>query len=232
MNKAERLFSLFTLLRSRRTAMTAQVIANTMRTSVRTVYRDIRALNLLGIPVAGSTGVGYLMNSDHQLPPIMFTADEVLGLMVGARMVQAFTDTQLGRAARSAEQKIRAALPHQLKGLAERQPYRIPVVARDRPLRELHGQLRIACEQRTKIRITYLDEKQVPTERILWPLGMVGWSGCWTLLAWCELRGHYRNFRFDRIEKMIALSDTFPGRPDISLAHYFKTVHQVHDTGW
>ena len=232
MNKAERLFALFTLLRSRRTAMTAQVIADTMQTSVRTVYRDIQALSLLGIPVAGSAGVGYLMTRDHQLPPIMFTADEVLGLMVGARMVQAFTDIQLGQAARSAEQKIRAALPHQLKGLAEKQPYRIPVVARDRALRELHGQLRAACDQRTKIRITYLDEKQLPSERFLWPLGMVGWSGFWTLLAWCELRASYRNFRFDRIEKLIILADTFAAHPDISLAHYFKSVHKVHDSGW
>lgn len=60
MNKAERLFQLVTLLRSRRTAMTAEVIARMMGISVRTVYRDVQALSLSGIPIEGEPGVGYL----------------------------------------------------------------------------------------------------------------------------------------------------------------------------
>lgn len=232
MNKAERLFGLLALLRSRRTAITAQAIAATMKTSVRTVYRDIQALTVLGVPIQGAAGIGYLIGGERQLPPLAFTPDEVLALMVGARMVQAFTDPLLGRAARNAEQKIRHALPHQLKLQAERQPYRIPVVDRDAPLRKLHGALRTACERQSKIHIIYTDEQQATTDRIVWPLGMIGWSGFWTLLAWCELRGGYRNFRFDRIAKLDYLAESFQHHPEISLAHYFSSEYNVKDTGW
>jgi biotin operon repressor len=74
MNKAERLFHLVTLLRSRRIAMTAEAIAETLGVSVRTVYRDVQALTLSGVPIDGESGVGYLLRPGHHLPPLMFPA--------------------------------------------------------------------------------------------------------------------------------------------------------------
>jgi len=145
-------------------------------------------------------------------------------------MVQAFTDKDLARGARSAELKIRSVLTEQLKQHAEQQPYRIPLIESDDPLREVHGKLRRACEQHRKIRIIYRDEKQVQSERTLWPLGMIGWSGLWTLLAWCEFREDYRNFRFDRIELLEELEDCYPITENISLSHYVRHIVGVRDS--
>lgn len=231
MNKAERLFNLVTLLRSRRTAITAEAIASVMETSVRTVYRDIRALTLSGVPITSEAGIGYFLRADHRLPPLMFTPSEVLALVAGARMVQAFTDPGLAMAARQSEQKIRSILPEQLKLRIERQPYRIPIVQRDDALREVHGQLRLACESHTKIQATYLDECNIQTQRILWPLGMIGWSGRWTLLAWCELRDNYRNFRLDRFQQLTCLDERFTITANISIRHYFEVVLKIKDFG-
>ena len=231
MSKAERLFQLVTLLRARRTAITAEAIAEVMEVSPRTVYRDVQALILSGVPIDGEPGIGYLIRPGQHLPPLMFDADELQALMVGSRMVRAFTDRDLGEAARRAELKIRSVLTEPLKQRAERQPYRIPLTAGDDALREVHGRLRLACEERRKVRAIYLDEKEDRSERILWPLGMIGWSGKWTLLAWCELRRDYRNFRFDRFEVLEPLAETYPQTDQISIAHYLRSALGISDPG-
>lgn len=231
MNKSERLFQLVTLLRSRRTAITAEAIAEAMQVSVRTVYRDVQALVLSGVPIEGEPGGGYLIRPGNHLPPLIFSPDELQSLIVGSRMVQAFTDKDLARGARSAELKIRSILTEPLQRHAEQQPYRIPILESDDGLREVHGKLRRACEQRQKVRAVYLDEKQEKTERIIWPLGMIGWTGKWTLLAWCELRRDYRNFRFDRFEALELLEEYFAPVDDISIAHYLKSVIGMRDPG-
>lgn len=231
MTKAERLFELTLLLRSRRTAITAETIAELMHISPRTVYRDVQSLIMAGVPVTGEPGIGYMIRPGNHLPPLLFTPDELQALIVGSRMVQAFTDKDLAQGARTAELKIRSVLTEQLKRHAERQPYRIPIMESDAPLREVHGRLRRACEQRNKIRVFYLDEKHLPSERILWPLAMVGWSGVWTLLAWCELRLDYRNFRFDRIESLEVLAERFVPTEEISIAYYLRHIIGVRDSG-
>ncbi len=231
MTKAERLFELTLLLRSRRTAITAEAIAERMQVSPRTVYRDVQSLIMAGVPVTGEPGVGYMIRPGNHLPPLLFTPDEIQALIVGSRMVQAFTDKDLAQGARTAELKIRSVLTEQLKRHAEQQPYRIPIMESDDPLREVHGRLRRACEQHYKILVFYRDEKQLQSERILWPLAMVGWSGCWTLLAWCELRRDYRNFRFDRIESLEVLAELFEPTEEISIASYLRHIVGVRDSG-
>lgn len=231
MNKSERLFQLVMLLRSRRTAITAEAIAEAMGISVRTVYRDVQALVLSGVPIEGGAGVGYMIRPTNHLPPLIFTPDELQALILGGRMVQAFTDQDLARGARSAELKIRSILTEPLQRHAEQQPYRIPILESDDGLREVHGKLRRACEQRQKVRAIYLDEKQEKSERIIWPLGMIRWTGRWTLLAWCELRLAYRSFRFDRFEELEPLEEQFNPTDDISIAHYLQTVIGIRDPG-
>lgn len=231
MTKAERLFQLVTMLRARRTAITAEVIAERMGVSPRTIYRDVQALVLSGVPIEGEPGVGYMIRPGEHLPPLMFDADELQALLVGSRMVQAFTDPELGQAAQRAEQKIRSILTEPLKLRAERQPYRIPLFPGDDELREVHGRLRCACEARQKLRVLYTDEKEVRSERIIWPLGMIGWSGKWTLLAWCELRRDYRNFRFDRFEEVAVLAETYPADTEISISHYLRSKLGMRDPG-
>lgn len=231
MNKAERLFQLVTLLRGRRTALTAAEIADLMQVSQRTVYRDVQALIASGIPIEGEAGVGYLLRPGSHLPALMFEPEEVLALLVGSRMVQAFTDPQLAQAARQAELRIRAILPEALKQKADQQPYRIPVMSEDDALREVHGLLRGACESQHKVGALYTDEQGRQTERVIWPLGLVGWRGRWTLLAWCELRNSYRHFRFDRFSNLQVLADRFTTSATCSLAHYFESECHMPDPG-
>jgi len=225
--KSERLFQLVTLLQGRRTAITAQALAAELGVAMRTVYRDIQALVLSGVPIDGEAGVGYRLRAGFDLPPLMFQSEEVTALLVGSRMVQAWTDPALALAAKQAEAKILAVLAPAMLVAISRLPYRIPVY--ERAESGIHGLLRKACEARQKVSVAYQDMNGQNTARVLWPLGMVGWGDHWTLLAWCEKRDAYRNFRFDRIQNILLLPECYPLHPERNLEHYLTRIVGVED---
>ena len=228
MRRADRLFELVTLLRGRRLAVTGRELAERLEVSLRTVYRDVADLQAQGVPIDGEAGVGYRLSPGFDLPPVMFDRQEVMALLVGARMVEAFTDPGLAAAARRAEAKIRAILDETALAAADELPYRAPVLPSDAALRERHQRIREACEGRAKLLLGYRDAEGTASARVVWPLGLIAWTGRWTLLAWCERREAYRNFRFDRIAHMRALPEVYPVRRDRSLKDYLATLdHEI-----
>lgn len=229
MSKAERLFHLVTMLRGRRLAVTALELAQALGVSERTIYRDLAALEASGVPVAGEPGVGYRLAANAHLPPLMFPPDEALAIAVGLQLVCAFTDPELGSAAAGAGTRVRAVLPDEVKRRLDRMPYRIPVLERDAPLRARHAELRRAADGQRKLRLDYRDEQGELSRRVIWPLALMGWSGRWTVLAWCENRNGYRNFRIDRIEALEPLDLHFEISDSINIAHYFRTELGIDD---
>src|SRR5437660_1347293 len=116
MRRADRLFRLVQRLRKRSGSVTtARQLAEALEVSERTVYRDIRDLLLSGVPIQGEAGVGYALDRSYELPPLMFDEEEIEALVLGARIVRAWTDPKLARAAEEALQKIEAVLPPRLK---------------------------------------------------------------------------------------------------------------------
>ena len=110
MRRADRLFGIVQRLRGGRLA-TARTLAARFEVSERTIYRDIADLQASGVPVAGEAGVGYLLRDGFELPPLMFTRDEIVALVAGARMVQSFGGAAMAGAAAEALVKIGAVLP-------------------------------------------------------------------------------------------------------------------------
>src|SRR5438105_11606878 len=114
MRRADRLFQIVQLLRRRRTATTATLIADRLGVSERTIYRDVRDLVLAGTPIDGEAGVGYRLRPGYDLPPLMFNRDEIQALVLGARIVRQFGDETLARASESILAKVSAVLPKDL----------------------------------------------------------------------------------------------------------------------
>src|SRR3954462_2171054 len=117
MRRADRLFKLVQLLRRSR-LVTAQKIASELEVSERTIYRDVRDLALSGVPIRGEAGVGYALAHGFDLPPLMFTEEELEALVLGARVVQSWADPALAKAADSALAKIEMVLPERLRSMA------------------------------------------------------------------------------------------------------------------
>jgi len=224
--RADRLFQIIQLLRGRRRAVTARWLAEQLEVSERTIYRDVRDLVASGTPIEGAAGVGYSLRRGYDLPPLMFDSEEIEALVLGARVVAAFGDEKLARAARSIVSKVEAVLPKRLKPkLAESTLF----VPRTGEAREELLAVRVAMQARQKLRIRYVKEDGDTTERVIRPLGAFFWGRRWTVTAWCELRDGFRNFRLDRMHDIEPTGETFVDEPARSLKDYLVLMGQDTD---
>jgi predicted DNA-binding transcriptional regulator YafY len=198
MRRADRLFQIVQQLRGGR-LVTAAMLAERLEVSERTIYRDIADLSRSGVPIEGAAGVGYVMRKGFDLPPLMFTTDEVVALVAGARFLKALSGEDLARAAEEALVKISAVLPEPARRRAEA----VPIHAYSFATEELHrprlDELGAAISDQRRVTLTYRAGSGAETRRTVRPLGLLFWTGAWTLVAWCELRQGFRSFRIDRI---------------------------------
>ncbi|MEO8460506.1 MAG: YafY family protein [Dokdonella sp.] len=224
MRRADRLFLIIHALRGRRTALPAHRLADTLRVSVRTLYRDIADLQLSGVPIEGEAGVGYVLRKGSDIPPLMFNAEEVEALVVGTRFVRAFGGERLGLGARTALLKIKAVLPPDLAERSRRTRIFAPELSNRIESSGMIDRLHSAIEARRVLQLRYLDKNDLATSRAVEPLCLSFWGGSWTLGAWCRLRNDFRNFRPDRITALSETGETFVEQRERGLDAYLRSV--------
>lgn len=224
MRRADRLFQLVQILRRDRYT-TAARLAEELAVSERTVYRDIKDLALSGIPVQGEAGVGYRVPSRFELPPLMLSVEELEALVMGARMVGAWADPGLKEASETLLGKVEAVLPEGLPRL-RRMPLIVPDFQVPASAAAFLGELRHAIRENRKIRIRYIDGKGSASDRVVHPLGLSFWGDRWALVAWCELRREFRNFRPDRIQGLQGMEETFTPEPGRNLEDYLARMRE------
>ena len=202
MRRADRLFQIVQHLRGGRLT-TARQLAEKLEVSERTIYRDIADLIGTGVPIDGEAGVGYLMREGFDLPPLMFTRDEIVALVAGARLIKAWGGTSMASAAEEALVKIGSVLPDDARIRAEAvQVHAFQMPELDDRTRALLDRIEAATDGRRLLQMSYADEAGNATDRTVRPLGLWFWGKVWTLVAWCELRDDFRMFRVDRISDM------------------------------
>ena len=224
MRRADRLFRIVQLLRSGR-LKTARVLAERLGVSERTVYRDIRDLQLAGQPIEGEAGVGYTLRRDFDLPPLLFTSQELTSLVLGARLVQCWGGLESGEGARAALARIEAVLPPELAARLDRIALFAPSFQMPRADRALLDKLHAACLERAVLQFRYTrlaDGPEQATQRQVRPLALAFWSGVWTLAAWCEDRNDFRTFRLDRIDALQPTGEHFTPRRGQTLKDFLK----------
>lgn len=221
MRRADRLFQIVQYLRGGR-LVTAQALAERLEVSRRTIYRDVADLIGSGVPIEGEAGVGYVMRAGYDVPPLMFTSEEIVALVAGARLIRAWGGVQMAAAAEEALVKIEAVLPDEARARAGAVGiHAFPMGDLDQATRERLDVIEKASNDRTRLCLRYADEGGVASERVIRPLGLWFWGKVWTVIAWCELRNDFRMFRVDRIEAM-TLGERFRAERDKSLAVFFR----------
>lgn len=217
MRRADRLFQIVHLIRGRRLS-TADFLAARLEVSVRTVYRDIAALQGQGVPIDGEAGVGYRLRAGFDLPPLMFTKQEAQALVAALRLAQGQLDSGLARQAEEAMLKILGVMPPAARAAAESLALYAPLAGLDEAMRDRLARLREATESRHKLRLDYLDLSGAASERVVRPLACFFWGSTWTLAAWCDKRDGFRNFRVDRIQGLTLLDERFRDEAGKTLA--------------
>lgn len=233
MNKSERLLQLLVLLRGKRRASTASELAARMGVSERTIYRDIQSLLLSGVDIVGEAGVGYLLQPGSEVPPLMFTEQELEALVLGIRLVKGWGDDNLVGAAENAQSKIQAVLPKKMLQSQENKMTKYLVPDYKRRSRVKFSELIAeAIDGLSVIEIKYRDEKDHHSSRKINSLGLLFWGEAWTVVAWCQLRCDYRLFRLDRILKAELLNEKFETKGQYSLADYLSNYEKGISIGF
>ncbi|MEN3973406.1 YafY family protein [Sphingomicrobium sp. XHP0235] len=209
MRRADRLFEIIQLLREARNPVSAGSIAADLEVSIRTVYRDMASLIARRIPIRGEAGVGYVLESGFDMPPLMLTEDEIDAAALGASWVSTRGEPELAEAAKRLLAKIEAVVPREFAiGLREQSTS----VAPPQPSDELISakEIRLAIRLRKKLKIRYRDSKGAKSERVIWPV-VLGYRDAGRILAaWCELRQAFRYFRTDQMVSVETLEDRIP----------------------
>jgi len=229
MRRADRLFQIVQIIR-REKVVTAQHLARELEVSERTVYRDIADLMASGVPIRGEAGVGYAIESGYDLPPLMFTIEEIEALVLGARMVESWCGDDLASAARDVLAKVDQVLPRRLADKLAGTALFVPNFGWTLPGSEFLADLRTAMRNDRVVRIGYTDAKGDTSDRTIRPLGIFFWGATATLGAWCELREAFRNFRLDRIESLDVLDRTHAAEPGRTLQDYYSAMAERYRT--
>jgi len=212
LSRAERLLELIQILRRHRRPVSGRMLAAELGVSLRTLYRDIGALQAQGAGIDGEAGVGYILRPGFMLPPLMFSEDEIEALVLGSRWVADRGDARLGAAARNALAKIAAVLPADLRDELDASALLVgpgaAIAAGDAEL----AAIREAIRGERKLAIAYLDRDAVETRRTIWPFALGFFDRARVVVAWCELRQAFRHFRTDRIAALTETGSRYPRR--------------------
>ena len=234
MNRTDRLIGIVLLLHSRK-IVRAKDIARHFGITLRTVYRDMKALNEAGVPIAAESGEGYSLVEGYHLPPVMFTQEEASALYMGGELTRSFTDRSLHPHIESALTKVLAVLPSEKKEYLEKlrtsTAIHTPAVRFKKGFRDdVITVIQEAVVHRRVLSLEYFSNRRDElTKRKIEPLGVVYYSNYWHLIGYCRLRKDYRDFRTDRIKSIELQDENFTERKDFSLEDYLKQDRETEN---
>ena len=230
-SRLSRLAAILTLLQTKR-LLTATEIAKRFGISIRTVYRDIRALEAAGVPVYTEEGRGYSLMEGYRLPPVTFTENEALALITAEQLVLTTTDASLVREVSEAIVKIKTVLSHSNKNAVDLLSKRVVIGKNMQQKRnsDILIKTQRALTQYQLMDIEYRASNGLTSWRTIEPFVLYNSPfEDWTLAAFCRMRGDFRSFRLDRIVQANFLDTTFEPH-EMTIEQYVKKyVHPVQD---
>jgi predicted DNA-binding transcriptional regulator YafY len=230
MNRIDRISAILVQLQSR-SLVTAQHIADRFDISLRTVYRDMKALEEAGIPIIGNPGVGYSLVDGFKLPPLMFTQEEAFAFLTAEKLVSELTDSGSSKHYQSGMNKIRAVMRFADKDVLEAVEGNMEILETYKsPSSANMLQILLQSLARKKVlQIAYFtDSRQEVSERKVEPAGIFFSRAHWYLIAFCLTRKKYRTFRVDRIQTADEQKEDF-SRQHPPLKAFLDDVRKTQD---
>ncbi len=226
MRRADRLFRIILLL-GRGKIVTDAELAARLDVSRRTVYRDIRDLSLTGVPIEGEAGVGFRLSTGYQIPPLMFTSDEIQALVLGARLVQSCADDGLNAAADRLLAKVDAVLPARLKPRLDDPGLMVPDFRVSPEVKRALRALRDAIAAREIVSFDYVQGDGSTISPRVRPYCLRYLGGTWTLGGWSETETAFRVFRVYRIENLSPFGERFTFERGRTLADFLSAAERL-----
>lgn len=231
MNRTDRLLAIVLELQSRGKRR-AEDLAAAFEVSKRTIYRDVHALCEAGVPVVSEPGSGYWLVDGYFLPPLRFTREEAMLLLLGSAVMEQSFDAEYQAAARNAGRKISAVLPDDLRSQVESLQERIQFFPSGRGAGAEHLPIiRRAIVTQQTLRFHYHarsgETGSHSLDRDADPYGLVFVSVHWYVVAHCHIRGAIRNFRLDRIDRPSLLPRLFMRPANFEIGQVSRSERDV-----
>ena len=225
MNRIDRLFGMLTFLQTKK-YVTAYKIADKFNISIRTVYRDIKALCAQGVPVSFEQHKGYFIVQGYFLPPVSFSSDEANALLLMERLVAGFADQSIHTHYSSALNKVKAVLHHQQKEKLEwlDSNIRLQLPACISNNFQYLSIFQQAITAKKMVELQYESSSNEVSTRKIEPIGLIFYAFSWHVIAWCHLRKDYRDFKLSRIANMRCLDAAFTKAAHISIDEYMQLL--------
>lgn len=226
-SRLSRLTALLTSLQAKR-LVTAPELARQFQVSVRTVYRDIRALEAAGVPICTEDGRGYTLVEGYRLPPVTLSDREANALVTAEQLVLGNKDASFVAAYRDAITKIKSVMQAGTRDKAELLAQRTSIRHPQDRSSDLLATVQAALTDFRLLRIDYLAlQDDVFSQRTIEPFALFSTQGNWCLIAFCRLRADFRAFRLDRIQALRVLDETFTPH-DMTLQDYFEACREKY----
>lgn len=225
MNRIDRLFGIFTLLQSNK-YVSAEKIAEKFNISIRTVYRDLKAMEESGIPLSFESNKGYFIVQGYFLPPISLSSEEANALLLMESIVYRFSDKSIQKHYSNALNKVKAVLPNSQKekinSLAE--SIKFQVCPSQEQSFEYLSTLQESISAKSIIEFQYKNNKEEVSERKAEPIGLIFYAFNWHLIAWCYKRNEYRDFRVSRMLNVKDTKSPFQQKNHPPLSEFMKIL--------
>lgn len=212
MNRTDRLYAIVEELRAAAPRYrSARDLAARYEVSVRTVERDISALQQAGVPIYATPGRrgGYALDKATTLPPLNFSPREATAIAVALSRAAA---TPFPNAARSALRKVLIAMPARDATAAVELADRVRLFERADPPPAPPAVIEEAMADHQVLQIEYRDRSGTVSRRAVEPVAFVANGPHWYLVAWCRLRQEARAFRTDRVLRALTTGERAPER--------------------
>jgi predicted DNA-binding transcriptional regulator YafY len=228
MNRIDRLTAILIQLQTKQW-VTAEEIARRYEISLRTVYRDMRALEEAGVPIGAETGKGYFIVEGYHLPPVMLTREEARALLIADKLVDKFTDSSVRRYYAAVTDKIKSILPDDARDSLEEMNSKVEVFFTGHSsdgefpnnfLSPIQEALATGKCLRLDYHAGYSQKRS--SGRVVDPLGLVFYGNAWHLIGHCKLRNEMRDFRLDRILQLRIVDEPAREKKKGDLKKYFK----------
>ena len=232
--KFDRIVAILIQLQSKK-IVKAQELADRFEVSLRTIYRDIRSLEASGVPIYGEAGIGYSLMDGYRLPPVMFTREEASSFIAAEKLMQKFTDAELGNHYASAMYKLKAVLQGSDKDWVSTIESSVVMQTSGKTINEKAPNtlafLFKSVAEKTQIVMGYeAIEADGITERVIEPVGVFHDHNNWYFLGYCHLRKDYRQFRTDRIHTIKNTTTPFALEHEPLDVHLQKEKQQLPTT--
>ena len=204
-------------------------MADRFNISLRTVYRDVKALDESGVPVIGEAGTGYSIMEGYRLTPVMFSREEASALLLGSKLTELFADDAVRKHFEAALFKIKAVLRSSDKEYVDDLTDHIEILSHRRSATEMPEQFLSALQQAIVMKRVvdlryHSNAREETTQRRVEPIGLLHYSNAWHCIAWCRLRNGYRDFRLSRMIQAQVLEEFFDGAGHPSVQEYMRQI--------